>query len=154
MKQGSARNLSPNTMQRQRRGMLAVVHIAKSQLKLSDPEYRAILEGFGVNSSSAMSLDELEKLIKYLEGLGFKKKPKTTGPRRWKHQHGNQVEALHERIRSEAAELDRGERRLPGLVKKNCGVDDLRFCQDVGKLKRVLKVVRILKEQDGQGIYD
>ena len=134
--------------------MLAVVHIAKAQLKLSDAEYRAILERYSVSSAAALSLDEMDNLIGYFERLGFRKKPGSTGPQRWKFQHGNQVEALQQRIRAEAAELDRGEKRLTGLVKKICAVDDLRFCQDAGKLKRLLKVIRILKDQDGQGIYD
>ena len=60
------------------------------------------------------------------------------------------AEALHARIRAEAAKLENGEARLKGLVKKIANVDDLRFCRNVGKLKQVLKIICVMREKEGQ----
>ncbi len=143
-----ARKKSPNSLQRQRNGLLGLVHIAPQQLGFSEEERLAALARFGVSSSSALSIPELEKLVKYYQSLGFVKKPKKQGAKRWKFEQGNQVAALQQRARSEAEQIENGEKRLAGLVKSKCGVDDLRFCQDVGKLKRLLRILAMIRENE------
>jgi hypothetical protein len=54
---------------------------------------------------------------------------------------GGQVTALQERIRSIIQDIENGEARMIGLIKAKCGVDDLRFCRDVKKLKQVLRIL-------------
>ena len=134
---------SPNKFQKQRHGLLAVVHIAKKDLGLADPEYRAVLMRYGVSSAGAMSIPELENLVEYFESLGFIK----TQKERFKKfkKPGTQAAALKERILSEAAKLDNWEKRLAGLVKKKCGVDKLEWCSDIGKLKSLLKCVATIR---------
>ncbi len=139
---------SPNRFKQQRNGLLGIVHIAKDQLGLSRVEYEDILSRYRVTSAAAMSVPELENLVKYFETLGFKKKPGSVGPKRWKLQNTNQVQALQDRIRSTVQDMENGEARMTGLVKAKCGVDDLRFCRDVGKLKQVLRVMTLIKDQN------
>ena len=131
--------------QERRNGLLALVHIAKKEIPLSDDEYRDVIAYWGVRSSADMSIPELEELVKYFESLGFKKK--VSDPRDPGSGVG-QIKALQERIRAEAKKLSNGEQRLKGLVKKIAKADDLKACRNIKKLKQVLKVVRLLQDRE------
>ena len=132
-------------LQERRNGLLALVHIAKKEIPLSDDEYRDVIAYWGVRSSADMSIPELEELVKYFESLGFKKKvPDARDP----GSGIGQIKALQERIRAEAEKLSSGEQRLKGLVKKIAKADDLKSCRNVKKLKQVLKVVRLLQDRE------
>ena len=141
--------MSPNRLQQQRNGLLALVHIAKKELGLTDDEYHACITALGAGSAGALSIPELERLMKHFKKMGFVKKPAIKGPKRWKFDQG-QVTALQDRIRSTVQDMENGEARMTGLVKAKCGVDDLRFCRDVKKLKQVLRILTLIKEQ-GKG---
>lgn len=132
-------------LQVRRRKLLALVHIAKKEIPLSDDEYRDVIAYWGVRSSADMSIPELEELVKYFESLGFKKK--VTDPRDPGAGVG-QIKALQERVREEAGKLNNGEKRLIGLVKKIAKKDDLKFCRNVTKLKQLLKVIRLLQNRE------
>lgn len=132
-------------LQDRRNGLLALVHIAKKEIPLSNDEYRDVIAYWGVRSSADMSIPELEELVKYFESLGFKKK--VSDPRDPGSGVG-QIKALQERIRAEAEKLNNGEQRLKGLVKKIAKADDLKACRNVKKLKQVLKVVRLLQDRE------
>ena len=132
-------------LQVRRRKLLALVHIAKKEIPLSDDEYRDVIAYWGVRSSADMSIPELEELVKYFESLGFKKK--VTDPRDPGAGVG-QIKALQERVREEAGKLNNGEKRLIGLVKKIAKKDDLKFCRNVKKLKQLLKVIRLLQNRE------
>lgn len=130
---------SPNRIQKQRNGLLALVHIAKAQLGLPDHFYREILKNYGVSSAAALSIPELENLVQHFEHRGFvPKKKKRTG--------SGQAKALRERIRDEAAKIENGEKRMEGLVKKIAQVDQLDWCRDVGKLRQILKILGKIKD--------
>lgn len=132
-------------LQERRNGLLALVHIAKKEIPLSDDEYRDVIAYWGVRSSADMSIPEIEELVKYFESLGFKKKvPDARDP----GSGVGQIKALQERIRAEAEKLSSGEQRLKGLVKKIAKADDLKACRNVKKLKQVLKVVRLLQDRE------
>jgi hypothetical protein len=132
-------------LQERRHKLLALVHIAKEEIPLSDDEYLDVIAYWGVGSSSDMSIPELEELVKYFESLGFKKK--VTDPRDPGAGAG-QIKALQERVRKEAWKLNNGEERLKGLVKKIAKEDDLRSCRNVKKLKQLLKVIRLLQNRE------
>lgn len=138
------RKKSPNRLQQQRNGLLALVHIAKKDLGMTDDEYHACLTALGAGSAGALSIPELERLMKHFKKMGFIKKPANKGSKRWKFDSG-QVTALQERIRSIARDIENGEARMTGLIKAKCGVDDLRFCRDVRKLKQVVRVMTVIK---------
>ena len=142
---------SPNKIQRQRNGLLAIVHIAKKDLGLDDAEYMETLGVYGVSSAGAMSVPELEDLVDYFGSLGFKKK--AVGQAFQPADKGRQrmAQALHARIWEEALGLDNGEKRLAGLVKKIANVDNLRFCRNVAKLKQILKIVCVMREKEKEG---
>lgn len=138
-------NAGDEDKKQRRNGLLALVHIAKKEIPLSDDEYRDVIAYWGVGSSADMTVLELEELVKYFESLGFKKR--VSDPRDPGSGVG-QIKALQERIRAEAEKLSNGEQRLKGLVEKIAKADDLRACRNVKKLKQVLKVVRLLQDRE------
>lgn len=122
----------------QRRGLLAKVHIAKKELGLLDDDYRDILgREFGVTSSAALADRELENLVSYFKSKGWKnRKPEDRGKK-----SAAQVAALKERIGQEVLHSEMTADRMRGLVRKFCGVDDLQWCGDAVRLKKLLAVI-------------
>jgi len=140
----SAKNTA-DKLQERRHKLLAMVHIAKTEIPLRDDEYRDVIAYWGVRSSADMSIPELEELVKYFESLGFIKK--VSDPRDPGSGIG-QIKALQERIREEAGKLNNGEERLKGLVKKIAKENDLKACRNIKKLKQLLKVIRLLQQRE------
>ena len=140
-----AQKKSPNRFQRQRNGLLAIVHIAPKQLGFSEEERVAVLLRFGVKSSGALSIPELQELKEFYEALGFEAKPgKSGGPHKRKFIEG-QLEALRERVLQEAAKLENGEERMLGLLKAKAGVDRLEWVSDTGKLRQIIRVLTVYR---------
>lgn len=132
----TAGKLSQNTLQGRRRGLLAKVHIAKKELHMMDADYRDILENeFYVKSAAVLSLRELERLVKRMKDCGWRPKPGK------KSNATGQIDALKERARAIAGEMENGQKRLDGLVRKICGVERLDWARDVEKLKRLIVVL-------------
>jgi len=133
----------------QRRGLLAMIHIAKADLGLTDDEYKAILQGFKVQSAGKLSIPQMENAIKLFKHYGWR--PLRTKRYRGRKPDGEamQAAALKERIGDEICNIKNGRERLPGLVKKICGVDALIWCRDVNKLERLLAVLAKIKEREG-----
>jgi hypothetical protein len=60
---------------------IKLIHIAKSQLKMGEENYRALLHAwYGVESSKALTYDQASALIDELKKLGFKLKTKREAP--------------------------------------------------------------------------
>lgn len=127
----------------QRRGLLAKVHIAKKDMGLNSGEYEAILAGFRVASAGELSVPQLERLVKYLEKLGWKQVRRL---RRKASDRELRLDALRRRCVEIARTIDNGERRLAGLALKICGVSSLTWCRDAAKLERLLAVLGNIKE--------
>ncbi len=133
-------------LERQRKGLLALVHLAKKDLGLSEEIYRSALAAYGVGSAAAMSIQELTDLVQHFENLGFKRK---VVERRKADRTRRQARALQLRAMAEAEQLERdGEKRLQGLVRKICGVDRLDWCRDPGKLERLLAAMRKIRNSE------
>lgn len=152
--EGGRRKL-PGGLEQQRKGLLALVHIAKKEIGLDDETYRDMLEGrWGVRSAADMRIGQLEDLVQHFKEMGFRKKKSvvngplsvaTNRPRTTDYEpRTSQIEVLHGKILERAFVIERGEQRMIGLVKKHCGVDRLEWCRDVGKLKQVLRVMTLL----------
>lgn len=55
-----------------RKALLAKIHVAKKQLGLTDPEYRAMLEGnFGVSTAAALDGEGLQRMVFEMQAYGF-----------------------------------------------------------------------------------
>jgi hypothetical protein len=119
---------------------------------VGDEEYRELLwKRFRVTSCTQLSSMQAGKLIDLFvrwqwvnqagskeQGAGSRDPASSAsgGLRR-----GKQAAALRARIEDEAATLENGRERMIGLVKKIGQVDRLEWCRDIGKLKRILKIL-------------
>lgn len=129
----------------QRRGLLAMVHIAKKDLGLEESEYEMILRGFKVASSGELSIPALERLVKYFNRLGWK--PVRSIRKKHPADADARLGALRERCVEVAKSIDNGEKRLAGLAAKICGVTSLTWCRSAAKLERLLAVLGKIKEK-------
>jgi hypothetical protein len=127
----------------QRRGLLAKIHVAKAQMSLTDDQYEAMLTAFKVKSAGDMTIIQLENFVKLLKDYGWQ-----SAKSRKEKPEDAQLIALRDRVREESLKIDNGALRLPGLVKKICGVDILFWCKDVEKLERLLAVLGKLKADE------
>lgn len=130
-----------------RLALLAKVHIARAQLCIQEDDYRDIIEAHapGKRSSKQLNINQLKTVIRYFESKGFKAK----GP---KSVVRSQTTALKIRARGllDKAVAEGLVNSASGLVKKICGVDEINWCKDAGKLKRLLAVLDSIIE-DGHG---
>jgi phage gp16-like protein len=129
---------------RQRRGLLAKIHVAKKQMQLNEGEYEMILSSFKVGSAADLTLVQLEQMVKLLKHYGWKE-IKGQGTR-CKDQ-GARIKALRKRCVEAAGMLDNGEKRLAGLALKICGTSQLPWCRDAAKLERLLAVLEKIKKE-------
>ena len=147
-------NPTPRTYcpEKQRKQLLAKVHIARVDLKWSDDFYRDQLEMlFNVHSAAALNLRQLGFLLEFFKKVGWK--PKPSKRKQSPSNEDYQTLALRRRAREMAGQIGNGEKRLDGLVKKLCGVDNLDWCDDENKLKRLLAALGTYyrKERDNAG---
>lgn len=130
---------------RQRRGLLAKIHVAKKQMQLNDGEYEMILRSFNVASAGDMTLAQLEGMVKMLKHYGWKE-IKMPGRRGGKTE--GMLIALRARCVQAAREIISGDKRLAGLAEKICGTSQLIWCRDAKKLERLLAVLGNIKREE------
>jgi phage gp16-like protein len=132
-----------DALAQQRQGLLAKIHIAKKDMGLTDDQYEAMLSGMKVKSAKELTIPQMEKLILYMKHYGWRpgkaRKPKPVDA---------QIAALKDRVREASLEIAGGQDRLPGLIKKICGVDSLIWCKSVNKLERLLAVLGKIREEE------
>jgi len=145
---------APVVIDRQRRGLLAKIHVAKAQMGLTDSEYEAMLTAFKVESAKEMTVPQLENLVKLMKHHGWKPSRRGHSAESSKIRMmdpvlvANQLGALRGRCVEIAQEIENGEKRLAGLAEKICGVSNLTWCRDVKKLERLLAVLGKIKEKE------
>jgi|GEM_PF-806382 len=129
---------------KQRRGLLAKIHIAKKQMGLNDGEYEMILKSFKVSTAADLTLPQLENMVKLMKHYGWKEVKGARGK-----DQGERLFALRRRCVEAVAGLENGDKRLAGLAEKICGTSQLAWCRDARKLERLLAVLGKIKEAEG-----
>jgi len=127
---------------KQRRGLLAKIHIAKQQMQINDGEYEMNLRSFKVASAGDMTIDQLEGMVKMLKHYGWKPSPSLNPSRQGRE---GQLVALRARCVQASREITNGDKRLAGLAEKICGTSQLVWCHSVPKLERLLAVLGKIK---------
>jgi len=126
-----------------RRALLAKVHIAVKDLGIFEGDYRDILmREFGVETAADLTEKKLVSLVEYFEAKGWTPSPRPSPARG----EGAQIEALKERVGQVVLHSDLNQKRLRGLARKICGVEDVAWCHDVRRLKRLLAILERIKD--------
>jgi len=136
---------SLSKIEKQRRGLLAMIHIAKKELGLKDDQYSAILRGFHVDSCAQMSIAQMEECVRLMKRLGWKPIRSGKGV-----DIDGQARALQNRAIDIASEIDNGKSRLGGLCKRICGVDQIGWCRNVERLKALVAALEKIRRTDLQ----
>lgn len=150
---------SAQSQANQRRGLLAKIHVAKTQLRLNEGEWEMIKRSYKVESCADMTIPQLENMVKLLKHYGWKEQIRirqtTAGTGLNQPPNPEQLTALRTRVQELWGEIAiqspaPNEKRLAGLVKKICGVDDLTWCRSAAKLERLLAVLGKIVKDGGQ----
>lgn len=111
--------------------------MAKSQVGMSDEEYRAMLESVGVESSTQLTRNNFDKLMEHFKSLGFKRLSRASRPngkkqsarrKKQKQKPPKSKEALKEKIGAILADLSLPWSYADKMAKKMFGVDALEWC--------------------------
>lgn len=106
---------------------LAKIHIAKKQLAMDDDSYRAMLRSVGgVDSAKNLTPMGAAKVLRHLEGCGFKPMPRT-GRR---PSVAARRKAQLRKIEALLAEAGRPWNYLNSMVRRICKVEAVEFCDD------------------------
>jgi len=130
---------------RQRRGLLAKIHVAKAQMGLTDDEWGMIKQSFKVESCGEMTIRQLENMETLLKNYGWKPQKSAKAKDR-----DDRLSALRRRCVEIAQSMENGEKRLAGLAAKICGVSTIAWCKDASKLERLLAVLGSIKGKESE----
>ncbi len=144
-KNPASKNLARDE-ENKRRHLLAVVQLAKKELRFTDQKYRRTLASlYDIPTSSGLSNDQLWDFIWFLmwdyewAPPGYKRPDITLK---------KEIQSLHFDILMFTPRVPGGVARVLDLCHSICGVDRIEWCTDIKKMKKLLEAMGdiILKE--------
>ena len=126
--------------------IIQLIHIAKSQIGLSDEDYRAVLESTAKKTScSEMSLFELNEVLKAMKKLGFKVKKLET---REEEIGWDASKAQMDYIKGmwELVARDKSDRALYKFIKRITGADHPRFMTAKDSQKVIIALRKMMAD--------
>lgn len=112
----------------------AIIHIAKAELKLSDDNYRALLNSVGVESSKDLTWWQYNDLLSRLKALGFRIKSGKSRAK-WQKSPPREKEKLLKKIEAQLADLGLPSAYADGVARKVAKVDRVVFADAAGLIK-------------------
>jgi phage gp16-like protein len=122
------------------------IQIARRQLKMSDDDYYAMLQGVaGVKSATDLTNAGCDKVLKHLRACGFKPTPPRmpTPGRPRNMDHPTRGPMLH-KVEALLLSAGRSWEYANATAKHMFGVDDVSFCHE-GQLHRLVSALQIDK---------
>lgn len=113
-----------------RRRELAMIHVAKKQLGMEDDAYRALLWSIArVNSAADLDWAGRKQLLDHMKKCGFKARPPKKGGGRELEDdpQSKMILALWLQLHNQGVVRDPSERALAAWVKRQTGVDAIRW---------------------------
>ena len=126
--------------------IIQLIHIAKSQIGLSDEDYRAVLESTAKKTScSEMTLFELNEVLKAMKKLGFKVKKLET---REEEIGWDASKAQMDYIKGmwELVARDKSDRALYKFIKRITGADHPRFMTASDSQKVIIALRKMMAD--------
>ncbi len=127
--------------------IIQLIHIAKSQIGLSDEDYRAVLESSTAKktSCSEMTLFELNEVLKAMKKLGFKVKKLETREEEigWDASKAQMdyIKGMWERVAR-----DKSDRALYKFIKRITGADHPRFMTAKDSQKVIIALRKMMAD--------
>jgi phage gp16-like protein len=120
---------------------LALIHVAKTRIGMADPEYRALLSGFGVESSKQLRQGQFDSVMKQFAKLGFAStRPTRKRNTRDQHDQRSSRERLRAKVSAILRDLQLTDSYADAIAKNRFGTDAWRWLKtdDLYKLTAML----------------
>jgi phage gp16-like protein len=131
--------------------LLAMVHIAKKKLALSDDDYRAILlDVTGKRSAGDCTTDELGKVIDHFRARGWEAdKPRgRSGSRRADHGPARKARAMWISLHALGAIDDASDTALEAFARRQINCTALQWA-DQGQMYKLIEALKAMAERNG-----
>lgn len=120
--------MTTKTQKEYRNRLIKLIQVARRDLNLDEPNYRAILFAQGGNESlAAMPIDGMQKVLDYLKAKGFKVRSTKTDRKQATGKDASKVRALWLFLHELGAVRDPSEAALTAYVKRIAKVDDVQW---------------------------
>jgi phage gp16-like protein len=107
---------------------IALVHVAKSQLGLTEDEYRGVLSSIGVSSSKELDYRKFGDLMNQFRARGFKPLSGSKKAAGMQSDLPKEKQPMLSKIGAILVELEMPWKYADRVAKKMFGVDSLRWC--------------------------
>jgi phage gp16-like protein len=124
----------------------ALIHVAKSNVGMSEEAYRDMLASVGVTSSKDLNVLQFEEIMRRFEAAGFKSTGK--GSRKRPPRPASGKEALMSKVGAILADTGLEWAYVDGMARKMFGVDSVRFCNQTQLWKIVAALSIYLKRKE------
>lgn len=127
--------MTQKTQKEYRNSLIRLIQVARRDLSLDEPNYRAILFAQGGNESlAAMPIDGMKKVLDYLKAQGFKVRKTQTDRKQATGKDAAKVRALWLFLHELGAVRDPSEAALTAYVKRIAKVDDVQWMRGVRRV--------------------
>lgn len=135
--------------EQKRKGLIAKIHVAKTQLNMEDDVYRSFLaEQTGCHSCAQMTLLQLQRVVTKMEQLGFKPTRKNIGT---KPLHKTDVSAMMNKLVTLLATSGKSWAYADGMAKRMFGKEQVNQLDAMSLRKLIAALnIHIIKEQAKQ----
>ncbi|MEL7838358.1 MULTISPECIES: gp16 family protein [Citromicrobium] len=132
-----------------RRSMIAKIHVARSQLRMEEDDYRQIVfDASGKTSSADCSDAQLEAIIDALKQRGFKPLPRKGAQRGAQHPVARKARALWISLHQLGAVRNESEAALESFAKRQLGCERLDWARQSDGY-RLIEALKNMAEREG-----
>ena len=102
----------------------ALIHVAKAKIGMTDDEYRAMLSGFGVASSTELDRLKFTRVMRHFKKMGFQARPGAPNAEAYASSDVEASEArLKKKIKAMSAEMHLSRTYLDAIARRMFSVD-------------------------------
>ncbi|EED67925.1 regulatory protein GemA [Comamonas testosteroni] len=135
--------MATTTQTTHRNRLIKLIQVARRDLNLDEPNYRAILFTQGRNESlAAMPIDGMQKVLDYLKAQGFKVRSTKTDRKQATGKDASKVRALWLFLHELGAVRDPSEAALTAYVKRIAKVDDVQWLRSGRRVEVVIESLK------------
>ncbi|GAO72707.1 gp16 family protein [Comamonas sp. E6] len=135
--------MTTKTQKEYRNRLIKLIQVARRDLNLDEPNYRAILFAQGGDESlAALPIDGMQKVLDYLKAQGFKVRKTRTDRKQATGIDARKVRALWLFLHELGAVHDPSEAALTAYVKRMVKVDDVQWMRSGRRVETVIESLK------------
>ncbi|MCP3941427.1 MAG: DUF1018 domain-containing protein [Desulfobacteraceae bacterium] len=127
------------------RNQLAVIHIAKKQVGMSEEEYRDLLSSVSVTSSKKLNSKTFTIVMNQFEQLGFKTKSKTRAKRKVSNMP-DKKQPLMKKLEAIILDMGKSWRYVDAIAKRRFDVEAAQWLE-VPELRKLVQMMTIYQKR-------